>query len=82
MGARPPAAPPHAVNWWKLWHDAMNELHWLPEQIGRLTLTQLACLVSVRPPGAQHAKTLEEYESLDVQTQLTSSFKSLVTAAR
>jgi hypothetical protein len=38
------------VNWGKLYHDAMAELHWTPAELGSLTLPQLTCLASKKPP--------------------------------
>lgn len=32
-------------------HQAMTELHWTPEQLGKLTLPQLVCLVKKEPPS-------------------------------
>jgi hypothetical protein len=45
----PPRTKP-AVNWWELWHKAMTELQWTPEEIGRLTPTQLMALGSKKDP--------------------------------
>ena len=48
----------------------MTELHWLPDQIGRLTIWQLCCLFSEKPfqPGQQQQiKTAEDYEAMTRQ---------------
>jgi hypothetical protein len=35
----------------------MTELQWPPDRLGRLTVPQLACLGSPRPPGGGGPKT-------------------------
>ena len=41
------------MNWWNFYHQLMTELHWPPETIGRLTIPQMICILSDRPPGRQ-----------------------------
>lgn len=31
----------------------MTELQWTPDQIGRLTIHQMLCLLSEKPPGSK-----------------------------
>ncbi len=40
----------------------MTELQWPPEVVGRLTIAQIACLASERPPGEPggRAKSYDE----------------------
>jgi hypothetical protein len=50
------------INWWRIIHKLMNDLQWTPEQIGRLTWTQVGCLFNERPPGEQKPiQSAEEY---------------------
>jgi hypothetical protein len=35
----------------------MNELHWPPEVLGRLTIAQLICLTNPKPPPPRPAAT-------------------------
>lgn len=39
----------------------MNELHWPPAVIRQLSISQLVCLLSDRPPGRGKIQTPEDY---------------------
>jgi hypothetical protein len=39
----------------------MTELHWLPRDIGKLTITQLVCLCSKQPPGKERIDSPEAH---------------------
>jgi hypothetical protein len=47
-------------SWWKLYHDAMNDLHWPPATISGLTILQLICLGTDKPPMTT-ASSAEDY---------------------
>jgi hypothetical protein len=42
----------------------MKEKNWLPSDIGRLTVGQLVCLLSEKPPGNRTVRSAEEYQKL------------------
>jgi hypothetical protein len=42
----------------------MNELHWPPAVLRKLTISQLICLLSERPPGRERISTPEEYQAV------------------
>jgi hypothetical protein len=37
----------------------MNELHWTPREIAQLTIAQLACLCSKKPPRSPPSPSLQ-----------------------
>lgn len=50
------------MDWWALMHKGMQELPWgSPDNLKRLTIPQLACLVSDRPIGRGLCATAEDF---------------------
>ena len=43
----------------------MTELHWTPDQVGRMTLVQLLCLGQERPPGQRKLEAEDLGEILE-----------------
>lgn len=55
-----------SIDWWTLYHNLLSgEFRpWTPDQIGKLTPTQLNAMGHAKPPAPNAITTAEQYEAM------------------